>query len=217
MNTHSSMGSETKGQAPARVSDVLIALFDAGDPDDRVTIADLIGALHERAMGIGILLFALPNALPLPGIPGVSAVLGAPLILLALQLAVGRRDPWLPKSMLGKSLRRGDFARLFHRILPGLLWLERAFKPRMRRFTVYGADRVVAFAIAVLGAILALPIIFGNLLPAWAIILLALGLIEEDGLAVLIGSVVGVLAVAWNLFLVLGGVVLVETLIKAWF
>ena len=131
MNTHSSMGSETKGQAPARVSDVLIALFDAGDPDDRVTIADLIGALHERAMGIGILLFALPNALPLPGIPGVSAVLGAPLILLALQLAVGRRDPWLPKSMLSKSLRRGDFARLFHRILPGLLWLARRLDKRL--------------------------------------------------------------------------------------
>ncbi len=50
-----------------------------------------------------------------------------------------------------------------------------------------------------------------------AIILLALGLIEEDGVAVLIGSVVGVLAVGWNLFLVLGGVVLVETLIKTWF
>lgn len=216
MNTKSTEN-QAQGPAAARVSDVLIALFDAGNPDDRVTIADLIGALHERAMGIGILLFALPNALPLPGIPGVSAVLGAPLILLALQLAVGRRDPWLPQSMLRKSLRRGDFARLFHRILPGLLWLERAFKPRMRRFTAYGADRVVAFAIAILGAILALPIIFGNLLPAWAIILLALGLIEEDGLAVLIGSVVGVLAVAWNLFLVLGGVVLVETLIKTWF
>ena len=68
-----------------------------------------------------------------------------------------------------------------------------------------------------MGTILALPIIFGNLLPAWAIILLALGLIEEDGVAVLIGSVVGILAVAWNLFLVLGGVVLVETLIKTWF
>lgn len=204
-------------KAPARVSDVLIALFNSGDPDDRVTVADLIGALHERAVGIGILLFAVPNAVPLPGIPGVSAVLGAPLILLALQLALGRRDPWLPQWMLKQSLRRGDYARFFHKFLPGLLWLERAFKPRLRQFTAYGADRVVAFAIAILGAILALPIIFGNLLPAWAIILLALGLIEEDGVAVIIGSVVGVLAVAWNLFLILGGVVLVETLIKTWF
>ncbi len=207
----------TGTEAPARVSDVLIALFNSGDPDDRVTVADLIGALHERAAGIGILLFAVPNAVPLPGIPGVSAVLGAPLILLALQLALGRRDPWLPQWMLKQSLRRGDYARFFYKFLPGLLWLERAFKPRLRQFTAYGADRIVAFAIAVLGAILALPIIFGNLLPAWAIILLALGLIEEDGVAVLIGSVVGVLAVAWNLFLVLGGVVLVETLIKTWF
>ena len=155
----------TGTDAPARVSDVLIALFNSGDPDDRVTVADLIGALHERAAGIGILLFAVPNAVPLPGIPGVSAVLGPP-DSLALQPARAT-DLWLPQWMLKQSLRRVITRDFFINSCRDCCGWSAPLNHGCADLPLTARDRIVAFAIfAVLGTILALPIIFGNLLPA---------------------------------------------------
>jgi hypothetical protein len=46
----------------------------------------------------------------------------------------------------------------------------------------------------VLALVLSLPIPFGNLLPAFAIALMALGLLEEDGVCVLAGLVVAAIS-----------------------
>ncbi|MCS6920569.1 MAG: exopolysaccharide biosynthesis protein [Elioraea sp.] len=53
-----------------------------------------------------------------------------------------------------------------------------------------------AFGLAIL--VLALPIPLGNLPPAWAIILLGLALAVRDGALMLAGAALGVLALAWN-------------------
>ena len=56
---------------------------------ERVSIADLLIALQDRALAALLLIFALPNVIPVP--PGTSALLGAPLLFLAAQLAFGTR------------------------------------------------------------------------------------------------------------------------------
>jgi hypothetical protein len=45
----------------------------------------------------------------------------------------------------------------------------------------------------VLGVVIFLPIPFGNMLPAIAIIMISLGLIEEDGVLVVVGIIAAVL------------------------
>ena len=76
-----------------RLSAILTAIA-KGAHRDRISIADLLHALEHRAIGALMFIFAVPNAIPVP--PGVSAVLGAPLIFLSFQLMIGRR-PWLPR------------------------------------------------------------------------------------------------------------------------
>src|SRR3546814_1398086 len=63
-----------------RTSDVL-RRFIADFPGDRVSVADLTAALGDRAYGVLLFVFALPNLMPV-NLPGVSSVLGVPLILL---------------------------------------------------------------------------------------------------------------------------------------
>ena len=75
-----------------RLSDVLTAIA-SDETRERIAIGDLLAAMQERAFGPLMLVFALPNVLPTP--PGTSTVLGAPLIFLTAQLALGR-NPWLP-------------------------------------------------------------------------------------------------------------------------
>ena len=69
-----------------RFSEVLSGL--AARPVPVISIGDVLNAFGDRAFGALMLLFAAPNMLPLP--PGMSAVLGAPLLFITAQLMLGR-------------------------------------------------------------------------------------------------------------------------------
>jgi Uncharacterized ABC-type transport system, permease components len=82
--------------------------------------------------------------------------------------------------------------------------LERHLRPRLPGLTRPPAERLLGLAVMVLAAVLALPIVFGNQPPAFAIALIALGLIEKDGAFVAAGLAAGVVAIAIVAAVVLG-------------
>ena len=125
-----------------------------------------------------MLLFALPNVLPAP--PGLSGVLGLPLLYLSVQMMLGR-VPWLPGFIGDRAMPRDRFAQLVERLGPLLARAERLLRPRWSILVSHGAERVLGALCLVLAAVLALPIPFGNMLPAFAICLIALGILERDG------------------------------------
>ena len=177
------------------------ALYElAGDTHrERIAVGDLLEALGDRALAALMFVFAVPNVLPVP--PGTSAVLGAPLIFLAAQLAFGRR-PWLPAVIARRSMARADFAATVQRIGPWLRRAERLLRPRASRLTSPPLEYLIGLVCLVLSVVLALPVPFGNVLPSLAISLLALGVLERDGLWVLAG-----LAVAAAAAVLISGVV----------
>jgi hypothetical protein len=179
-------------EADTSVYAALRGLADDGTRE-RIHIADLMLALGDRAVVVLVLLFALPNAVPMP--PGTSAVLGAPLLLLSVQWALGL-DAWLPDLITRRSITKHHFigmvdraqpwhARTHHLIKPRLQWLARP--PWMRLAGAFGV---------VLAIIVFLPIPFGNMLPAAAISLMALGVMHRDGACMLVGIVAGVIAIS---------------------
>ena len=196
---------------PERMSQALVRVV-AETASERVTLGELFARIGERAHYTLLILFALPNTLP--GIPGTSAVLGVPLLYLTLQLALGRA-PWLPGFIARRSVGREALASVLERAQPWILRGERYLKPRLRSLTGVLAERWVGACSVLLALMIMLPIPFGNMLPALAIIFAALGLMEEDGLWVLVGAVTGtiasvvVIAVLWAvlksaIFVVLG-------------
>ena len=86
---------------------------------ERVSLGDMVDAFDARAYGPLIVLFAAPNVLPV-ALPGISAVLGAPLILLTAQLMIGLRRPWLPGFLRRRSLARIELRVAGRRIVPRL-------------------------------------------------------------------------------------------------
>lgn len=165
----------------------------AEDPArERVSVADLLVAMQDRAFGALMLIFAMPNALPTP--PGTSAILGAPLVFLAAQLMLGRK-PWLPKVIANRSMSRIDFATMIGKVAPWITRAEKLLKPRLVVVARPPAEYLIGALCLLMAIILVLPIPLGNMLPAFAICLFSLGLLERDGVWILIGAVMSVASV----------------------
>ncbi|MES2756462.1 MAG: exopolysaccharide biosynthesis protein [Pseudomonadota bacterium] len=172
------------------LSQVLCALA-ADTSRERVAIGDLLHALGDRAIGALLFVFAFPNILPLP--PGASAVLGAPLVFLAAQLTFGMQ-PWLPAFITRRSMSGADFRGMVQRVAPWLARAEKLLRPRASALALPPVEYVVGLICLVLATVLVLPIPLGNMLPALAISLLALGLLERDGYSVVAGLIAAVVA-----------------------
>ena len=166
----------------------------AGHPSERISVADLLLAMRGRAIAALLFIFAFPNILPTP--PGLAAVLGLPLIYLSSQLMLARQ-PWLPGFIANRSMTIETFRTIVARATPVLNRAERMLRQRWWPLVSPGAERVLGFVCLMLAVLLSLPIPLGNLLPSAAICVIALALLERDGLWVVIGLASTVAAFAW--------------------
>jgi hypothetical protein len=163
-------------------------------PQERISLGDIESALGDRGFGLMLLVFTLPALIPV-----ISAIAVIPLALLAAQLTLGMEKPWLPKAILQRSASKADFQRTVEKVLPYLLRAEKVLKPRYLLLASTHAERVIGLICLLLTLLLPLPWPFGNLMVAAPLIVLALALIERDGLFALAGFV---LALASGGFLV---------------
>jgi hypothetical protein len=177
---------------PRRLSVVFTEIADAAG--ERVSLASLVDALGDRSFAALLLFFAAINLLPWP--PGVSTFLGAPMLLIAGQMAWGSRRVWLPKSLRDRSIAVDQFRTAVRWMVPRLERLERLIRPRYWPFWRRQGERIVGIIALLLSVIVVLPIPLGNWLPSLSIAVLSLAMFERDGLLLAIGSALGVTAVA---------------------
>jgi hypothetical protein len=180
-------------QGTRKISEILAEIAEGAG--ERVRLRDLVNALGDRAFGLLILIFALPNAVGLGTIPGLSTVFGVPQMFIAAQMALGWHKPWLPDWVLEKSLARGDFLKMVSTSTPYLQRAEKLLRPRWAFMSSYFAERLLGIVFLLMATIVAMPIPGGNWPPAIAMAFIAIGLVERDGLYIIIGLGVAVIAV----------------------
>ena len=132
-----------------------------------------------------------------------------------MRLSLGQKA-WLPMRLQRKELPAGFFGKLFTVAARVIRFLEKFLRPRLPVLTASGVLlQLHAFVmlLAALTLLLPLPIPFTNSFPAWAILLLAGGLLERDGVFILGGYVVFVLGVFYFVFLGEAATQLVQALI----
>jgi hypothetical protein len=161
---------------------------------ERVSFGEILLGLRHRAAGFATLIFSLPCCLPMP--PGIPTVCGIGLVIIALNLIAMRQRLWIPAALARKTVARSDLDRMVVRATPLMRRLERYCRPRLTMVTESLGKVLIGAVILVLGLIMILPIPFvGNMPPAIAASVIALGITERDGLIVLIGLAVSVAAV----------------------
>lgn len=186
-----------KAEGADRLSAILMAIASAEDRD-RISIGDLLEALKRRALGALMFIFAIITALPMP--PGVSAIVGAPLVFLTAQLMLGI-NAWLPRIITDRSLSRVDFHRVMKAASPWLARAEGIMKPRFEFLAKRPAVYFAGFVAFVMALLVLLPIPGANMAPSIAICIIALGLLERDGIWIVLGALVGIVST-----IVVGGI-----------
>jgi len=158
-----------------------------------ISLGDAMHVLRERGMAVVMLIVAIPFLIPVPTTFGLSTPAGLGIMLLGLYIMVGR-EAKLP-AWMGRR-------RLTHGTLERVVWFarkyERMVKPRLKFMTWPGINRLLGLSIIFAGFTLGLP--GPNFIPAIACVCLLIGVIERDGLFVLIGQIVNVLLLAFLVF-----------------
>ncbi|MET0545841.1 MAG: exopolysaccharide biosynthesis protein, partial [Caulobacterales bacterium] len=142
--------------------------------------------LRKRAFGFLLLFLAIPNVIPMP--PGLSTIFGVLLLFPSVQMIMGNAQPWFPRTISKRKLRRSTLQLVVDKSAPWLNRIEKLTHERLVFLTEGPAVQVLGAFCLMLGLILMLPIFLGNLFPGIAIALMAIGLIQRDGLFVLMST-----------------------------
>jgi len=176
-------------------SKILASIIERMEEKDSISLKDMISLLGERVFGLSILFFCIPNCLPIPNVAGLSALTGIPIVILGLQMVLGRAHPWLPVRLREKQFSGQRVGKFFERAIPYIQKVEVLLHPRLQVMTGKPMQRLLGVVFVVLATVMSLPIPFGNFMPGLAMALIAIGLIERDGLLVLLGCLTGVATV----------------------
>ena len=186
-------------------------------PPDALSLGELLDVFSDEGLLLLTILLTLVFLIPV-SIPGVSTVFGAAILLVGVSRLINR-PLWLPQRVKHKAL---PAARLRPGLTAGLVWvrrMEKISRPHRLRLFIDGPGQGVinnrAFILAAL--LLMAPfgfVPFSNTLPALALLLYAIGFIQRDGGAILLGHLANIGTIVYFSVLIGGGGVAVRELFQ---
>ena len=169
-------------------------------PGERVSMQAMAHAHGPEAHGTLLLLMAAPCLLP---VPGVGTVLGLGLAALALAMWQGQSAASLPRRVAEIELSRHWAQRVLGLLASSYAVAGRYARARLCHLAMAGRRSWTAVATGLMALIIALPIPFGNLLPALALMLIGLGLVFRDGVVAVLGLAMAGMALLFTAGLML--------------
>lgn len=161
---------------------------------DGLTMAQIVERVGDRGFGLLLIVLSLPSALPLPA-AGYSVPFGIVLLVLALQMLLGRPHPVFPQSMGRRALKRATAERLLNSAAWLFTRIEWLVRPRLRWVGQRPGRLLMGMLVLVMAVLMLIPIPLTNTFPAMVIFLIGVGLSEDDGLFAIGACLVGVFAV----------------------
>ena len=167
---------------------------------EEIAFRSIVEALEERGVAMLLILLAAPMALPLPVPPGINVLLASPLIILTLHLLIGRKTVWLPQSLLSRRLNLEKILSFMESLEHWSKKLELLVKPRLTFLVGGGVSRIVGLLGVVMALTVCIPLPLTNTVPSFGIVLMSVGIVMHDGLAIIVGAFIGI---CWVLLLVI--------------
>lgn len=177
-------------------------------PSGRVTLAEIRDLVGPDGLLLLTIFLALLFMVPIQ-VPGLSVVFGGSIALIGVCRLRGR-TLWLPKHIAQRSLPADKVRVALNKSSFWLHRLERVSRPhRLNQLTSAGLPDALNNVGLVTGALLLMaPIVlvpFSNTLPALAILFLAIGRLQRDGLCILFGHFFNLVTIVYFTALVVSG------------
>jgi len=188
--------------------DGLIAALEkiaAAAPSEGLSLGTFSHHLGERVFGV--LLFALAIPVCMPFLYGVPQIIALPMMAIALQMAMGRSEPWMPQRFRDRMLDQASLNRIATGARKWFGWLEALARPRLTWLSGPTAERLVGGVFVLFCTSILVPLPATNTTPGIAIAVSSIGLITRDGILVLLGLLLGLFWIT----LLLGGFLLFGT------
>ena len=187
------------------LSDTLRATAHAIE-ESHISLRQMLALVGEQGMLLFCVLLTVPFLLTV-SIPGVSPPFG----LLNLFIGIGitlNRVPWLPAFLMERRFAAEHLKPTLHKGPDLLARIDRFIRPRLLILTgSVTINRCNGLLIMLAALLLMLPlgaIPFTNAMPAWAILLLAIGMLQRDGLFVALGYALVAATLVWFSALAIG-------------
>lgn len=161
------------------------------DADD-ISIAEVVAKLGDRSFGWVLLFFAVLSLLPIPGGGMITAI---PLFWVLGQMALGYAQIRLPVFISRRRVNRRTWQRLVLRMAPVIRPVERLLQPRMEHVFTHNNERMLGALQWWTAFALFLPVPLSGFVPAAALVVTGLGMVERDGKVVLLGVALGILSI----------------------
>lgn len=165
--------------------------------DNDMSVGELIETLGDRSFGWCFVLFSLINMLPMP--IGSNMITSIPVILIAGQMALGLKRVWLPGFVKRMRIGRRRFQKQVLWLGPVIRPIERVVRERHTWIFTGRAERGLGIFLFLVTLALFAPIPLSGYIPAAALFLAGIGLVERDGLVTLGGVFLGAIAIAVTL------------------
>jgi hypothetical protein len=185
-------------------------------PAESITLLDVLDQLGRKGVLIFVAFLTLPFMVPV-SIPGVSTFFGS-LILLIGYGVMQNRQPWLPERIMKRSFPVDKIRVILQK---GTVWLdrlERISRPRLSKLSQGAVMARVNGFMLVIGALL-LMVPFGlvpltNFLPGLAILFISVGILQRDGVCLLLGYIINLVTAIYFTQLIKGGAFLMHAAIE---
>ncbi|MGX4642471.1 exopolysaccharide biosynthesis protein [Massilia sp. SYSU DXS3249] len=177
-------------------------------PPTGITLSELIHRVGNDGLLLLTALLTLVFLIPV-SIPGVSTVFGAAILLIGLSRLFGR-ELWIPAKMKHRTIGTRKLRPLLRKALPWLQKIERVSRPNRIQWLVANGpiDRLNSASLVLGAVLLMMPfglIPFSNTFPAVALLFFAIGLLQRDGVCVLLGHISNVATIVYFAVLIGGG------------
>ena len=194
------MAENEKGGDPHSVGEVLDRLKELGEQAraEKAKLGDMLEALGQRAYGPFFIIFPLIDISPVGGIPGLPTAMAVVMILLAVQLILGRKHLWLPGFLANRGLKGKKLVKVADKTRPIARRMDQWFHGRLPALTKGPMVKVAGVAVVLL--CLTVPPLellpFASTAPMAAIMAFGIALLVRDGLLMIVACTLSVGAVA---------------------
>ncbi|KAF0152895.1 MAG: Exopolysaccharide synthesis ExoD [Ignavibacteria bacterium] len=186
-------------------------------PKEELTLSEIRDLLGRDGMLLFIALLTIVFLIPV-SIPGISTIFGATILLIGISMLFGW-NIWLPSKFLQKELPAGKLRNGFNLGLKWFTRLEKISKPhRLVWLTENRTSEIINSSSIILAALLLMMpfglIPFSNTLPAIALLFFAIGILQKDGVSILLGHLSNIATIIYFAILITGSGYAIHELLK---